>query len=74
MCHGTFNLLSEVRFLEGFMYSWRQDNIWLHEIGGWVMGFWTVLHVWSLFLPSVFHGFKNVVRGGEWGYPLQVGP
>lgn len=72
MCHGTFNRLSEVEMLRPFLYGWRADNFWLHTIGGWTMGAWTLLHVWSLFLPSMFHGFKNVAVGGVIELPLQV--
>eukprot|EP00903_Cladosiphon_okamuranus_P016206 g14954.t1 len=72
MCHGTFNYLSEVQMLRPFLYSWRADNFWLHAIGGWTIGAWTLVHVWSLFLPSMFHGFKNVVVGGYINLPLQM--
>lgn len=72
MCHGTWNLLSEVPMLRRLLYSWRADNIWLHTIGGWTLAAWTVLHVWSLFLPSMFHGFRNVAVGGPFDVPLQV--
>ena len=72
MCHGTFNYLSEVRILRPFLHSWRADNFWLHAVGGWTMVVWTLLHVWSLFLPSAFHGYKNVAVGGPVQLPLQV--
>lgn len=64
MCHGTFNKLSEVPFLRPYLYSWRDDNFWLHRIGGWVMGIAIVLHVWVLILPSIFSGYKNRTLGG----------
>ncbi|CAM9174985.1 unnamed protein product [Ectocarpus sp. 4 AP-2014] len=72
MCHGTWNYLSEVQVLRPFLYAWRTDNFWLHSIGGWTMGIWTMLHVYSLLLPSIFHGFKNVAVGGPVELPLQV--
>ncbi|CAM9569749.1 unnamed protein product [Ectocarpus fasciculatus] len=72
MCHGTWNFLSEVQVLRPFLYAWRTDNFWLHTIGGWSMGIWTMLHVYSLFLPSMFHGFKNVAVGGPVELPFQV--
>ncbi|CAN0216584.1 unnamed protein product, partial [Ectocarpus sp. 6 AP-2014] len=72
MCHGTWNFLSEVQVLRPFLYAWRTDNFWLHSIGGWAMGIWTMLHVYSLLLPSMFHGFKNVAVGGPVELPFQV--
>ncbi|CBN79562.1 hypothetical protein Esi_0011_0129 [Ectocarpus siliculosus] len=72
MCHGTWNFLSEVQVLRPFLYAWRTDNFWLHSIGGWTMGIWTMLHVYSLLLPSLFHGFKNVAVGGPVELPFQV--
>ncbi|CAN0302663.1 unnamed protein product [Ectocarpus sp. 12 AP-2014] len=72
MCHGTWNFLSEVQVLRPFLYAWRTDNFWLHSIGGWTMGIWTMLHVYSLLLPSIFHGFKNVAVGGPVELPFQV--
>ena len=72
MCHGTWNYLSEIRMLRPFLYSWRADNFWLHTIGGWTIGAWTLSHVWSLFLPSMFNGYKNVIVGGSIDLPLQV--
>ncbi|CAN0513506.1 unnamed protein product, partial [Ectocarpus sp. 8 AP-2014] len=47
-------------------------NAWLHAIGGWTLGVVTLLHVWSLFLPSMFHGYQNKVVGGSFDIPLQV--
>lgn len=58
--------------LRPFLYAWRADNFWLHTIGGWTIGVWTLAHVWSLFLPSMFNGFENVVVGGFINFPLQV--
>eukprot|EP00904_Undaria_pinnatifida_P008090 jgi/Undpi1/4410/HiC_scaffold_17.g07765.m1 len=59
MCHGSWNYLSEVDALRPFLYGWRADNYWLHALGGWSIGVWTLLHVWSLLLPSMFHGYTN---------------
>ncbi|CAM9533486.1 unnamed protein product [Ectocarpus sp. 6 AP-2014] len=73
MCHGTWNWLSEINMLRSLLYSWRADNAWLHAIGGWTLGVVTLLHVWSLFLPSMFHGYQNKVVGGPFDIPLQVG-
>lgn len=73
MCHGTWNYLSDVEKLRPFLYNWRDDNFWLHTVGGWTIGIWIVAHVWSLMLPSIFDGFKNVVVGGPVDVPLQVG-
>ncbi|CAM9470777.1 unnamed protein product, partial [Sphacelaria rigidula] len=72
MCHGTWNYLSEVEVLKPYLYSWREDNFWLHTVGGWTMGIWVILHVWSLFLPSIFNGYQNVVVGGTFSIPAQI--
>ncbi|CAN0436565.1 unnamed protein product [Ascophyllum nodosum] len=72
MCHGTWNYLSEVEMFRPFLYRWRDDNQWLHTIGGWTMGIWVLLHVWSLLLPSMVDGYENLKVGGEIGWPLQV--
>ncbi|CAM9357224.1 unnamed protein product, partial [Ascophyllum nodosum] len=72
MCHGTWNYLSEVEIFRPFLYRWRNDNQWLHTVGGWTMGFWIVVHVWLLFLPWLANGYKNVKVGGDLGWPLQV--
>lgn len=73
MCHGTWNYLSEVAVLRPYLYAWRGDNSWLHSIGGWTIGIWTILHVWSLLFPSIFHGFTNVNAEGWWEwFPTQV--
>ena len=75
MCHGTWNFLSEVEVLRPFLYAWRGDNAWLHSVGGWTIGVWILLHVWSLLFPSIFHGFHNVNAGGWWEwFPTQVTP
>ena len=75
MCHGTWNFLSEVEVLRPFLYAWRGDNAWLHSVGGWTIGVWTLLHVWSLLFPSIFHGFRNVNAEGWWEwFPTQVKP
>lgn len=73
MCHGTWNYLSEVELLRPLLYSWRDDNLWMHSIGGWAMGIWIVFHVWALMLPSIFQGFENVSMGGKVVPPVQVG-
>ena len=73
MCHGTWNYLSEVEALQILLYGWRADNFWLHTVGGWSIGVWVIAHVWSLLLPSIFHGFKNVKVPGRFGwFPPQV--
>ena len=73
MCHGSWNWLSEVEALRPFLYGWRGDNFWLHTIGGISIGIWVILHVWSLLLPSMVHGYKNVEVPGEFGWlPPQV--
>lgn len=72
MCHGTWNSLSEVRILRPFLHNWREDNYWLHTIGGWTMGGLTIAHVWSLMLPSLFHGYANRAIPGQIDFPAQV--
>ncbi|CAM9357300.1 unnamed protein product, partial [Ascophyllum nodosum] len=72
MCHGTWNYLSEVEIFRPFLYRWRNDNRWLHTVGGWTMGIWIVVHVWSLMLPWLADGYKNVKVGGDLEWPLQV--
>lgn len=74
MCHGTWNYLSEVHCLRSFLYAWRDDNFWLHGIGGWTIGIWIIAHVWSLILPSIFDGYTNRMQGGPVELPLQVKP
>ncbi|CAM9715253.1 unnamed protein product, partial [Laminaria digitata] len=73
MSHGTWNYLSEVEKLRPYLYGWRGDNFWLHTVGGWSIGIWVIAHVWSLLLPSLFHGYANVKIPGEFGWlPPQV--
>lgn len=72
MCHGTWNALSELSALKLFLHNWREDNFWLHTIGGWTIGVLTIAHVWSLLLPSIFHGYANRAIPGMIDYPAQV--
>lgn len=41
------------------------DNWDLHVAGGWCIGVCTILHVWVLYLPSIFHGYENVYQTWE---------
>jgi hypothetical protein len=89
MCHSLFNILATSpypTFLQPYMsmrlppilYNYKNDNTYVHSIAGTVTAVCTVIHVWSLFLPSMFDGdFKNVlVHPGDVGesvpLPLQV--
>lgn len=70
--HCTWNFLSERKFLKPYLYDWRTDNLWLHTVGGWTLGVWTIAHVYSLFLPSIFNGFRNAHVTGKFGWPAQI--
>ncbi|CAM9744602.1 unnamed protein product [Chrysoparadoxa australica] len=72
MCHGTWNALASTKLLRPWLYNIREDNLWLHKVAGIFMGFWTVLHVWSLFLPSLLDGYTNFVYGGPFEWPANV--
>ncbi|GMH70604.1 hypothetical protein TrRE_jg12047 [Triparma retinervis] len=89
MCHSLFNIIATSpypTFLQPYMsmrlppilYNYKNDNTYVHSIAGTVTAVCTVIHVWSLFLPSMFDGdFKNVlVHPGDVGesvsLPLQV--
>lgn len=72
VCHGTWNYLSEVSILGPYLYAWRDDNLWLHAIGGYTIAVCTVVHVWSLLLPSIFSGYENQVVPGRLTFPAQV--
>jgi hypothetical protein len=57
-----------------FFQNVADDNKRLHRIGGWTLGVVIIMHVWSLFLPSIAHGYANVFQqlpfSVEW--PAQV--
>ena len=73
VCHCTWNWLAERRYLKRFLYTWREDNLWIHKIAGWSIVLWTLAHMWSLFLPSIFHGYQNVHVSGPFEFMAQVG-
>ena len=70
--HCTWNWLSERKPFKRYLYDWRGDNLWLHTVGGWALGIWTTIHMYTLLLPSIFHGFRNVHVTGIIGWPAQV--
>lgn len=72
VCHCTWNYLSERKHLKRFLYTWREDNLWVHRIAGWILAGWTLAHMWSLFLPSIFNGFQNVHVKGSLTWPAQI--
>lgn len=37
-----------------------------------MIGVWTIAHVWSLILPSMFHGYTNKAVPGRIDLPAQV--
>ena len=74
MCHCSFNFLAAWNTrTRSFFWNVKEDNLYLHAIFGWIAGICTVVHVWSLFLPSIFDGYTNVmvtINGLSW--PAQV--
>ena len=72
MCHCTWNSLAGLPRLRGFLGNVRADNQKLHRWGGLVCGVCTVIHVWSLFLPSVLNGYTNkFVNEEPFSWPAQ---
>jgi hypothetical protein len=80
-CHATFNMLATLPFFQqahpAFLCNVKSDNVALHSLAGKIVGFCTVVHVYSLLLPSILSGYANVlVHPGDVGetltLPLQV--
>jgi hypothetical protein len=42
----------------------------MHRHCGIIVCVLTVIHVWSLFLPVIFHGYSSVILPGSFGWPL----
>jgi len=87
MCHSFYNIMATSPYplslhpylsrLPPLLWNYRSDNTRVHSIAGTVTSVCTVVHVWSLFLPSVLDSFSNVlVRPSDVGekvsLPLQM--
>lgn len=73
MCHCSWNSLAGAPRLRGFLRGVKEDNIRLHRWGGTLLGVCVIVHVWSLFLPSIVDGFTNrFVVGDGLSWPAQV--
>ncbi len=71
MCRNSFNILSVI--FPRFLWNVQEDNMRLHVLGGKVIGVCTVLHVWSLLLPTMFHSYSAVIINKEpFSLPAQV--
>ena len=74
MCHSSWNALASYsNITRSFLWNVKADNIALHSLVGKTVGVCTVLHVWSLLLPSIFSGYENTLTTGEpFTWPAQI--
>jgi hypothetical protein len=69
-----WNVLASWPPLKDFLWNVHLDNIFIHRVGGWLLTVVVIVHVWSLFLPSVFSCFSTrfVVDETSFSLPAQV--
>ena len=71
--HCSWNHLASKKPCRKFLWNVKRDNLWLHKVGGRVIGVCTVIHVWSLLLPAIFDGYKNtLVTLNSFSWPAQI--
>ena len=60
MMHTSYNYISDknIPFID--MHGWQEVNSRIHTIMGWGTAVMMVPHVWSVFFPVIFNGWRTV--------------